>query len=192
MCGSDNINTNIKCNNCGSELTSVTKMIDSSSYKKQFTPLQSEKLTLFSELYMGIIFTIVGLIFSSLVSYVLFKGEDAITKIMCLPFLVSGLVIAVCGIAAINKGISTKKNIDAYIIGELDPDKVIKSERTVNNIWKIANNIYLFVFLAFWFGMLIAGDISAIKDWSDGGDLMFCLSLPFWLIGFFILPKFKK
>ena len=189
-CGNENISTNIKCEKCGEQLITEEQMQDvdlNSSFNIQQNPVQDAKIESFIEVFSGIGTTIGGSIFCFVSSMFVFKGADSITKIVGIPFLICGMAVLIYGISMIIKGINTKKNTDDYVNGKLDMNKVEKSEKNFEKIGTIANNIYIFGFLLFWFGILIVFDTVAIKSWSDGGNQMFFFSIIFWIVGIYVL-----
>lgn len=196
VCGNENINTNIKCEKCGEQLISQEQIQDIDLAlldDVQDDPVDIAKAESFAQIISGIGTIIVGGVFSGVLAMAFFKGADNITKIVSIPFLICGVAVLIYGISTIIKGININKNTNDYVNGKLDMNKVEKSEKNFRKISTIVNNIYVFGFLLFWFGFLIVFDISAIKYWSNGGDLLFFFSIIFWIVGIYLsINKFKK
>ncbi len=189
-CNFDNKSTNIRCEHCGEQLITEDQMQDidlNPSFNTQQNPIQDAKIESFAEVFSGIGTTIGGAIFSGVSSMFVFKGANNITKIVGIPFLICGIAVLIYGISMIVKGINTKKNTNDYVNGNLDMDKVEKSEKNFEKVGNVVNYIYIFGFLLFWFGFLIVFDTIAIKSWSDGGSSMFFFSLVFWIVGIYVL-----
>ena len=183
-CGSENLSTNIRCENCGTQLITEeqTQNIDDLNLllNTQFSSIHEAKIYALLEILSGIGGIIGGLIFSAFSSMFIFNGADTITKVVGIPFFICGLAIIINGISMIVKGINTKKNIDDYVNGRLMSDKVEKKEKKFENMKHFAHYIYIFVFFLYWFGLLILSDIFAIQSWSDDGKSMFFFSLGCW------------
>jgi len=164
------------------------------AFNSQQDPVCDAKTESFAEIAKGIETTIVGTIFCVILSMLIFHSADNITRISIIPFLICGLSIFIRGILMIIKGIHLKKRTDDFVNGNLvDMDKVAKKEKVFSIMEVIANNIYVFGFLLFWFGFLIIFDTIAIQSWSNGGNRMFFGSLIFWAAGIFVLiTKTKK
>ncbi len=187
-CGNENLNTNIRCESCGTQLITneQNQNIDLNS-NTQFNSVWDVKIYPFEEIFSGIVTTITGAIFSGFSSMLIFRGVDNITKIVGIPFLICGLAVLIYGISSIVKGIKEKKNINNYINGKLNRDKVEKSKKNFMEVKNLVHHIYTFGFLLFWFGFLIVFDVIAIKSWSNGGNSLFFFSLIFWFVGIYIL-----
>lgn len=190
-CDNENINTNIRCEKCNKQLITKEQMQDDISLNPSLNltqdPIKNAKIELYTKVMGAIITIVVGIIFCYNMFIPLFQESNNFANIILIPFLICGIIILICGIFIIIKGISTKKNIDAYVKGNLNIDKVEKNEKNFEKVGFILNNIYVFVFLLFWFGYLIVADISALKTWSDGGNQMFFFTKIFWIVGINIL-----
>jgi len=194
-CGYDNLSTNIRCVNCGEKLIIEEQVQDidlNVLLNTQQDSVHNVKIESFVGIFNGIINTIKGIILSVVSSMFVFRGTNNITKIVGIPFLICGIVVLIYGISIIVRGIIKGKNANDYVNGNLDMEKVEKSENNFRKIGSFVNYIYIFGFLLFWFGFLIVFDTVAIKSWSDGGSLMFFFSLIFWVVGIHMLLKTIK
>ena len=189
-CGNENLSTNIRCEKCGKQLITEDQIQDmdlNSAIYIQQDPVQDAKDTSLAEVLSGITTIFEGVIFSGVLSMIAFKVANNIAMIAGMIFLICGIVLIICGISMIIKGINTKKNINDYVNGKLNMDKLEENEKNFKKIEIIASCIYPFCFLLFWFGFLIALDTAAIKSWSGGGNILFFFSLIFWVVGIYTL-----
>lgn len=137
---------------------------------------------------------IVGIIFSSVFIYIFINGADTFTRVAIIPFFIGSTSILIKHAWLLIKEIiiikSIKNNENNNSFDILESGKSYDISTKIN---KLANNIYVFGFLIFWFGFLIVFDYSAIKDWNDGGNSMFFFSIIFWIVGISIFIKnFKR
>ena len=185
-CGYENLYTNIRCEYCNNELINEKESSINNSEKNSLTNAKIDK---FINFYNGIGFIFVGGIISVISSVLLFAGGvDKIMKIISVPFLICGISFLVSGIAWIVKGLNINKSsndFDEKLNIEMVGEKFYK-------VSKIANYIYTFGFLLFWFGFLIIFDILAFKSWEQDGKSFFFFSLFFWAVGIYILVKSIK
>ena len=195
-CGNENLNTNIRCEKCGKQLITEDQIQDmdlNSAIYIQQDPVQDAKDTSHAEVLSGITTIFEGIIFSGVLSMIAFKVANNIAMIAGMIFLICGIILIICGISMIIKGINTTKNINDYVNGKFNMDKLEENEKNFEKIENIASCIYPFCFLLFWFGFLIALDTAAIKSWSDGGNILFFFSLIFWAVGIYtFINNIKK
>lgn len=152
------------------------------------------KTEAFITLFSSIGTIIGGLIFSGFCFFVFIKGADTFTRVVIIPFLICGIAVLIKGLSLLFQGINMMKAVKNVEDGNFS--NAVEIEKTHKKLIKVdnfTNNLYLFGFSIFWFGILIVFDYLAIKDWSNGGSSMFFFSFIFWIAGIFIFVKnFKK
>lgn len=153
------------------------------------------KISGFISLISSLLILIFGLLFSGFfLIFGIIRGADLFTKIVCIPFFICGLSVIIRGLSLFLQAVNMLKSLNSmenYNFSNVDKNEVIQEKLIKIANW--SNNIYIFGFLLFWFGFLIFFDYTAIKDWENGGNMLFFFSLIFWIVGFFVaFIKFKK
>lgn len=121
----------------------------------------------------GIITIIVGIFLSIVFFNILINSLNM--KYIMIPFLITSIIIIINGITNVLKDLSlNSERTDFDKIGNIENLKKIEQK---------SKYIYYLSFFAFWFIILILGDIEAIKSWHNGGKYLFLFSLIFWLAG---------
>lgn len=92
---------------------------------------------------------------------IFFEMQDLISKIIYLPFLFCGL----------------------FSFGS-----VLVDEFENYQLGKILSKGFIIFFLIFWFGFLIFFTFEMIK--KDGNYISILFSIPFWIVGFFLIYKY--
>ena len=187
-CGKENINTNIKCDNCGQQLIAEEQMEDinlDSSINVQQNSTEYVGIDPFACIISGAMSIFGGIFFCGGSSFFIFLGADNVTKMFGALFVIIGIAILVNGIKLIVRGVKIYKNPE---YGKIDIDKVKENELKHEK----ATHIFRLVSLLFLFGFLIVFDIVAIKVWN--GDVVAVLlgTSIFWIAGISGLVKELK
>lgn len=130
----------------------------------------------------GIIYSFIGLFLTYTTFNLLIKSTNI--KIIIVPFFIIGIIITLTGIIYILKDlIINSKRTDFDKIGSIT---------LLQKLEQKSSYLYFITFLIFWFIMIILCDISAIKNWNNGGKTIFIISLLFWLVGIILLITIIK
>ncbi len=196
-CKSENKNTNIKCEKCG------TILIDESEFESipeeilidETDPVTDAKVGGAVNIFRGTVYAIVSIIFINFIGYLFFSTEsgDVVSKIVLLPFLICGIIIFISSITYLIGGIKNIRTLKETVGEEVDINKIREDEEKTYRSQNILSKMYVGVFMIFWFGFLIVFDVNAIKSWSNGGNQLFYFSLIFWIVGIFsFIQAFRK
>ena len=153
ICGTENLNTNIRCKNCGIQLITEKKTKKINLYAPLDTQLnyvQKVKLQSFIEIFSGLGTFIAGAIIIIAAFYFAFNTINNDIIIICLPFFICILSSFIYGISIIIKGIITYKiSNDVVDNDKLIKDKIKKNEKKFKEVENFIYNIYKVAFLIF-------------------------------------------
>ena len=135
------------------------------------------------EVFQGIGTIISGSIFSGICGWIFIKAANSITRIVIIPFLISGLAVLIKGIVALLHGLNLRKGMNDE---NISAESVFYKYEKLNIAYKIFSKLYIVGFLLFWFGFLIVFDYFAIKQ---GQMSMLAFSLIFWIVGIYVAIK---
>ena len=197
VCGSENKNTNIACEKCGNKLIDeeqIQKLINEEQIQKVYSNITADiSQKYFSLITTGAAQAVAGIAISALLIYFEFNSGNRQTRMILIPFIILGVLATAYGISQVVEGKNIKKRLNDLSIDNLDVKKIEQNDKETTGISTIFFKLYLGVFLLFLFGTLLITDISAIKEWSDGGDSTFFCTIIFWAAGIYVVIKeFKK
>lgn len=192
-CGRENLNTNIRCENCGEQLINETETMNNPELVTKYQKIEAITEKSNEEQLESIVYFIMGIFFLGIFGYLIIKGGTTIVKIFGISFLAASITSFIYGISKVNYGKELSENINNE---NIDVAKIAQAEKTSIQSTSIANSIYIFIFLIFWFGLLLFLDIMAIKSTDNAGIIIIPFSIPFWLFGIILLimtiKKIKK